>query len=565
MNKIFKQALDNVQKDPAAYTIMVIMCFLGALALWQLEGHERIWGFLGCLVAVLVALFMVLRPVGNGPVTTLSHPVSPHIENLDRVCRGISQDKPHDHPLLIMLGGYLTSFAEEISHNSIELAPKYYFSCFAHLSELQNPNIYAIADLNSEPERWSAAQPTLWKGVKERIFHLRWEELYTRQLDQLVNALKQDGEQIKAEGCSIRLITSRETDEMHFTHPLADRNPIGKHLLIIGNSLIGGYIKSTDGVKLFLKGATQVDVKAAKEYYDKLRDKSVPISPGMSAQSIRAAWLEKFEVGLWDTSWNGQQERGDRYVMDYDRHIYCWIPDYETLIDNCYRVARDELDRKCRSHEGPLRVLELGCGTGALTKKIAGWAIDLNKILKSSIDEYRVVDQSRAMIEQARSRLNRELQEGFQDFTQPEQLMFTADSMNHHGRKYDVIMGSLIFHFLLGQDWKAEKVKEVLGHLKSEWLNEGGCIIWADIFFTDRNRAKETRYWKEHMSKFGMSDRAINLFMENNKDMAGSPSFDRLKEILEKDGFQINLHPTPIHDNPFNIVKIEGKHAGINV
>jgi hypothetical protein len=33
--------------------------------------------------------------------------------------------------------------------------------------------------------------------------------------------------------------------------------------------------------------------------------------------------------------------------------------------------------------------------------------------------------------------------------------------------------------------------------------------------------------------------------------MVGAPSFDLLKEILEKDGFQISMHPTPIYDNPF--------------
>lgn len=565
MIKVIKGALDNVNKHPAIYTIMVLVIFVCIVVNYNIKSDINKIFVLGiCLLTEVIIYYLTVKTemfqpkADDNSVIALSsdNPLNDKIIQLENACRSVSKEKDSDHPLLNMLGGFLVQLSEEIAQNSIEIAPKYYSSCFSTLNDLNITNIYAIADLSADLENWDAGHPTLWKGVKKRLFHMQWEDMYNKELDLLMEGLKQDSAEIVNSQCNISLITSRETAQISHRHPLTDKHEIGKHLLIIGDKLIGGYIKAPDGDKLYLQAANEIDVRAAKDFFNKLNNNAVPISPDMTANDIRAKWLEKFSIGLWDPEWNGSQERDDRYVMEYDRHIHCWIPDYAMLIDKCYLVVRTELDKISRANERPINILELGCGTGSLTAKIAQWAINLDELSESPIQSYLIVDQSSKMITLAKNRLNQACKYGYEKFTSFEQLKFTAESENNYGKKYNLIFGSLVFHFLLGKVWSDQKIVDTFEQLQNEWLTDNGCVIFADIFFTKRNKELEQAYWKEHMTQFGMSSQAIDVFLKNNQDMVNAPTYEKLTGILANKKSYAEIIPTPIYGNPFNIVKI---------
>ena len=193
-------------------------------------------------------------------------------------------------------------------------------------------------------------------------------------------------------------------------------------------------------------------------------------------------------------------------------------PDYDRLIADCYDVVKAELDSKCYSSNQPIQVLELGCGTGALTKKVFTWMRGLSQHLNNRIGGYTIVDQSDGMLAVARNRID---EDGVYELPGMLflQMKFDHNSLNERGVRYDVIFGSLLFHFLIGVEWGDEEIENTIKMIEERWLNEGGCIIWADIFFGESNREKQMAHWTNHMRDMGMCESAIETFFANNRDI----------------------------------------------
>ena len=335
MKEIYLQALKNVRSQPAPYTVMVIVIIVGIASLAILAEAHRIYALLLILVSIVVMLKWVLASddrvrtthTDSGgrlePVFFENHGVF----ELSEACSSLVKSKGEDHPILVMLSGYLKQFSQQVSRGQFEISAEHYNACFAGLLKSGNANIYAIADLDSYGESWNITQPTLWVGIKERLFHLSWKHLYSQEFDDFViKSLNKDKDVIEDNKSIIRLLTSRESLDMDWwSHPL-NQEAVGFNLLIIGDQLLGGYVQSKYGVALRLEAPSSLEVAEAKSQYDRMATDSITISPHMSAREIRSKWIERFKIGEWDPKWNGVQERGRRYVHYYDQHIYCWIP-----------------------------------------------------------------------------------------------------------------------------------------------------------------------------------------------------------------------------------------------
>lgn len=563
MRDIFRIALSNVRNDPAAYTIMILVLAASLFALTTFDENPslRLASYGISLIAVIIMLKFALSKSGrsdDGRDSFLKCSNLPFLDSFRNTCKNLEEKISKDHPLLHMFGGFLNRITDEISKDSISLAPEYYFSCFAPIGKLENPNIFAIADLVEDVEGWDSSKNILWQGVNERIFHINWKDLYENKLDDLLQSLNQDAHEIERASCNIRLITTRETDELVRTHPFDDLEHLGEHLLIIKKALIGTYLGSQNGERLHLKVANDLDIDRAEKFYQTLKKVSIPIEPFSTAKSVRSKWIKANDIGLWDPGWNGKQERGKRYVDDYDRHIYCWIPDYQDLVEQCFNVSIRELGRRCRNTPDGINILELGCGTGALTIQISDWAANLNKLLDKPISRYTIIDQSKEMLDKVQCQMDEEVKSRLADVLRFERRKVIHGDFARANTRYDVIIGSLFFHFLIGKEWDKERIIRVVNHITEEWLNPGGCMIWADVFFTDDQRCEEYKHWMNHMKNFGMSEESIDIFLNNNKDMVDAPSYDTLRDSLSAEGYELSFFSSATtHSNPFNTVKIK--------
>ncbi len=561
MELIFSNAIKSLREQPAPYTIMALLVALSFFSYRYFQGDMyRLLSLVVCVFSVVTLFYLLVR--GPSKISTFSsdggHALSDHLVNLENVCESLAREKDKNHPLLLMLGGFMIQFSEEISKNSLELDPKYYFSCFTNLKELGSSNIYAIADLNERLENWDSSHPTLWKGVKERIFHIAWEDMYNGSLEKLISVVQADEKEIVSRGCNIYLTTTRESDSFEGKHPMVEFEVIGNHLLIIGGALVGCYIRRPTGDKLYLQAASEALIKSSEDYYNRVKSFSMQLSVDSSAKDVRKKWSGEHGIGLWNPNWNGIQERDDCYVDEYDRHILCWIPEYSLVLDRCADAIKGEVVRYGAKDKKQVSILELGCGTGSLTRKVYSILEDLdNGSMDSVAVRYQATDQSVKMLKVAKDKFQsidsnkRSYRPSF------DQLSYDTESKNVQNIKYDIISGSLILHFFIGKDWDLKKIQKIIKKIKSSWLSSGGCIIFADIFFTEKSRDKEEDFWIKHMNSSGMSDEFVNIFMENNKDMFDSPSCEVILKAIKGCDFDVEIISSPTRLNPFNIVKIQ--------
>jgi len=167
-------------------------------------------------------------------------------------------------------------------------------------------------------------------------------------------------------------------------------------------------------------------------------------------------------------------------VTDRERLFDAWAPSYDGDVAGSegfpfegYEGTLAEVARVVLE-EGGGRVLELGVGTGAVTKRLVeagceGWGIDV----------------SGAMLERARGRV-------------PGARLYRADVLGEWpaemaGMRFDRIVSTYLFHELSD----ARKV-ELVGALVERWLVPGGAIVVGDVAFASRVELERQRaLWRE--------------------------------------------------------------------
>jgi hypothetical protein len=569
MNKIIVKALSNVESKPAIYTIFIVLLACGVTFTLTVKDELKLYIAIATLCAFVVSVAIVYITSSK----RIAQPSSdskcdkcigmPNANSFAKACNAISSDTKN-YPLINIIREYFNQVGIKLESNSFIVTPENYYACFSSLEKLGNPKIIAIADLNDDTESWDSSSTSMWKGVDERIFHIKWEDLYSERLDKLIQSIQQDADRIEREHSTIYIVTTRESSRIKIEHPVKEcdnQENIGKHLLIINDSIIGAYVNvnhvagSPIQKRLFFKIASDVEVRKSNYYYMMLRHNSFKITPRMSAKEIRNLWItdKRNMISLWDPRWNGMQERGDRYVNDYDMHINCWIPDYQRLLDKCRDVITQEIVKIIMSGHDQIKIMELGCGTGALTLRMYQWINMFNRFTNTAVCRYYAIDQSLAMKAVAQDKLKHE--DKYNNIITFDQFRFSTDFGEKSNVKYDVIFGSLIFHFLIGKDWDDKKLLFVVEYIVNNWLSDSGCMVWADVIFIDKDRKLEERRWVNHMLDSGMPQEYIDLFNQNNYDMLYAPSHDRICSVLQRAGFDVKCFSVN-YGNAFKVIKI---------
>jgi len=174
----------------------------------------------------------------------------------------------------------------------------------------------------------------------------------------------------------------------------------------------------------------------------------------------------------------------DQLSNKYSDLIRKCVPRYDELLSNMFLYLQPDFK--------PLRILDLGCGTGNLTQKIKDHFPDV------IID---AVDLSEDILHECMDR--------FATGSKINYLQADFKSMILTEGKYDLVMSSIAIHHI-EDPFKLRLYKEIY---KS--LNKGGIFIFADQTrgITDEIYFKNIECWKEEALKLGSTEENWNMWM----------------------------------------------------
>lgn len=194
-------------------------------------------------------------------------------------------------------------------------------------------------------------------------------------------------------------------------------------------------------------------------------------------------------------------------VSEYDEIIRKLVSPYPEILWSMFYYLPKEFQ--------PKKVLELGCGSGNLTKAIRNQWSDCS---------ITAVDLSSAMLEKTKEKVGeKHLELLEQDFGK---LEVEANS-------FDIVMSSLSIHHLEDE----EKIKLIKNVYK--WIKPGGFFVFIDGIRADSNRLYEANneHWINLAKQHGLTNEEMNEQIEHHKAHDKYPVLLDLASWLKDAGF----------------------------
>jgi TIR domain len=450
---------------------------------------------------------------------------------------------PAGHPIQVFVEAAVDGLTDDMREGGsdlIEVAAAHYrhFLRADKLRNALNPKARAVADLTDATEEfWSeaAGEPDPW--VRERLFLLTPQ--FLTDLGELDNLLPVFDSQ-HARGIDVYLSDAplwwSTVKDHHF-----GSDGKGAHLLLVGEDLVGGYVSRGKSVRLRLH-RKQTLFKRMSSHLDAIVERSVRYVHGMTPSEIRAEWVRQRRIGHWGQEWAQMSRRPQSFFDYYAQHVACWIPDYPDLIRSCAGEVQRQLIRQLRTSDGPLAVLELGVGTGVLTREIVEWANAINepfRLAPAPVAIGRVSGlepaqrlQLRTWVEKLRSQfpsVELELVPGAWPGTALS--TFSPNSLA-------CICGSLVLHHIIQRGTESEFMQFLNGCARL--LSGQGALVFADSFHAEgSSKYEESKAWRAHMAEFGLPEAEIERFMKGNREMGTLPD----RATIDRCGAAAGFHP----------------------
>lgn len=476
---------------------------------------------------------------------------------------------PDDHPHLYLLQGWTNALAADTRAGgaSVLIADAdYYVNMFSALQERSQLRFRAIADLTDNTELfWQPehSEPLSAPG-SERIFLIDWR-LFFEESTLLAAYVEAWQDHLRANpDYSIYVVADIDLDS-HLRHPLG-HDAVGRHLLLVEpGTTFGGYRSRTnrDAGRVFCMEADTYRYNQAEKYYRSVRSKAVKLELDQEFLDLKRSWLTKRKIGYWGAEWTHQTERrSTRYFAQYDQHIRCWVPAYSKLITECAAMVAREILRVRTLTNRPVRMLEIGYGTGSLTAQVGPWISHLSEPFVKyghlpPVVAYHAVDRADQMRQIADLKLH---QAPGIDVTLLRQRAWDEVSTD---LEYDVIFGSLIVHFMLDKangntatEFFAECTRRLAPH---------GSLVFADSFGSDDSSTPESirAQWRNQMVLEGLSEEYADGFLDGNQDMLHAPSVAELELAAREHGFELAEARSPITElDLFKVVAFRGTTTG---
>lgn len=466
-----------------------------------------------------------------------------------------------DHPHLYLMHGWIDALAGEFRAGGPSMLlsdADYYVHMFGALHGRTDMRFRAIADLtdNTEPF-WELEHPEpLSTAGSERIFLIDWRLFFEREAE-LAGYLDTWRDHLLTNP-DYAIYVAADTDlDRHLRHPLG-RDAVGRHLLLVEpGRAFGGYRFRTnrDAGRLFHMETDAYRYGHAEKYYRAVQGRSVKLEVGHDFVDLKRAWLTKHQIGNWSPEWTHQTERrSSRYFARYDQHVRCWIPSYNALITECAAMVAREVLRVREQSNRPVKLLEIGYGTGSLTAQVSPWITQLSEPFVTfghlpPVEYYHAVDRADQMRAIASDGLRRSGTGG-----DVKLLRQVAWAEVRGDVQYDVIFGSLITHFMIERA-RPGSAAEFFAEC-AQRIEPGGSLIFADSFGPGAGGdvVATRKAWRSWMVEEGLSEEYADGFLDGNLDMLEAPSIAELIEAAAKHDFHLAESRSPTGASLFAVV-----------
>ncbi|MBE6494705.1 MAG: methyltransferase domain-containing protein [Methanosphaera stadtmanae] len=197
----------------------------------------------------------------------------------------------------------------------------------------------------------------------------------------------------------------------------------------------------------------------------------------------------------------------DKVAENYDKEIYKTFPRYDEMIEALVNAIPTDMDSP--------KVLDLGCGTGNITKKVL-------EVFPNA--KVTCLDISDKMIEISKEKLSGyDIEYVLGDFT----IIDIIDN-------YDVIISSLALHHIKTDEEKLEMYKYIFNA-----LNDGGVFYNADVVKSDSpyNTELNERKYIEYMQSKNATNKEIEDFKNRRNDNDSPITLFKHFNLLEEVGF----------------------------
>jgi hypothetical protein len=462
-----------------------------------------------------------------------------------------------EHAGLHLISGWAAALAGELDLGGAAqfgVDADYYQHSFASLRGWEGGRIRAIADLTDETEQfWAQGHPEeMTFNVSERIFLVDWSWFFEEEdrLARQIELWKRHKER-HSEDYDIYVATKEELGpgEVHPLGPTA----VGHHLLLADPDVIGGYRPNQarpDGRRLVIERNVRRYGNAA-EFYDAIKGRASRFDPEMRPADLRREWLARTGIGRWDPQWTSALEFSKSYFDYYDRHIRCWIPQYGELIRDCATAVFREVLSAYRRQMRPVELLEIGFGAGRLTSEIVPWALNLNRPFydleqDGPIRRYRAIERTEQITRYAREMFRPEQQTGL------DLRLVRGTAWEDVDGRYDVVVGSLVMHFLIGPNPTDEALNRFFAE-SAEHTTGGGALIFTDVFGTDDGR-EAVELWRGWMIRHGLGTDAVDDYLAANVAMTTPASVTQLRDVADRHGFSTQVKVVGERGLPFRTV-----------
>lgn len=200
----------------------------------------------------------------------------------------------------------------------------------------------------------------------------------------------------------------------------------------------------------------------------------------------------------------------DEMSSEYSALIQRCVPRYHEMLQMLTDYIPDDLF--------PKKILELGCGSGLLSKRI---------LKKYPNAEIHLIDLSAEILEECKSNLNN-----------PSNVKFIQSDfkdLNFELGSYDLICSSIAIHHLINDEKKKLFIKIY------EWLRTDGVFIYADQTrgATEEIYNKHIDRWKKASAELGANNAEWNEWMEHQNAHDYHVSFETQLLYLKEAGFSI--------------------------
>jgi len=432
--------------------------------------------------------------------------------------------------------------------NEFTTSPAFYDDCLITLDESGVTNIKAVRDLSKGSIEWTENKygleiEKLWRGIEERIFVFKWEDLFNiNQFTEIKTILNTSFNKITNNKLEAKIyftfdkfLSSNSVNNINNMFFTKDDN---------GHEMLYGSYKPSDyGEKLhfehLIKKSKMDDVTSEYENifkYSYKFDKNINSIEDLLFQYLPDICKINSIIGSCSNL-----GKSDDNVFDINMRL--WTPKYDDLLENfATEIMVKTISLHANKHQ-PIKILEIGSGTGTLTEKVLNHIVELNKPKDLfefvsqglPVEKYFINDCNLSVLQQLKTRLNISNNSGV--YKEHVNYSILKKDYSKVSGTNDIIFGSFVLHSLVNLECQVS-IKSFFESLIQKFNNSTVSALFLCTMYDDNieNNKQYIENWKKYMINIGLDTHIVAKYMKNNQSMLHNQTVNGLNKILSEIG-----------------------------